>query len=597
MDRVEQLPVWDLKTLYRSEEDDALKSDMSLLESLAGEFRNAYHGRIASLEATELLEAFSKHAELYHLFGKLSLYAHLRFAENTASTAAQKLVSNIEELSARVHSLTVFFDLELGLCGEAFLNDPALSGERYFIEKSVKTARYKLSEELESYGMEKDLSGKEVLVGMFDELFGQFRFEMETPEGKRTFTSETALAALHSPDRDYRTSVFETFLSRVGDEKIVLTNLYNGIMLDHRLDCKRRGFTDVIEPRNIRNEVSSQSVLTMLSVVESGYELARRYFRMKGDYLKLSDFTNADIYSPIATSKLEVPFEDAKELVLSAYSRFDPRAGALVSDFFETRRVETPPRDGKRPGAFCYGASNRLDAFVFMNYTAEIRSVETLAHELGHGLHHQLAKKQNHLYFSTPLVTAETASVFGEILLNDLLVERAADPTERLAILCSQMEGIIATVFRQTVLTRFEQRAHAARTDGKVPAETLCDLWWQANHELYGDVVRMVDPYRWGWGYIPHFVHTPFYCYAYSYGQLLVLALYHEYKKRGTPFIGDYLDLLAAGGSDAPVALVKRHTGLDMEHENFWQGALSLLEEMLDEIEQLINSSARETEK
>jgi oligoendopeptidase F len=223
-----------------------------------------------------------------------------------------------------------------------------------------------------------------------------------------------------------------------------------------------------------------------------------------------------------------------------------------------------------------------------MNYTPDIRSVQTLVHELGHGLHHQLSKKQNHLLFDTPLVTAETASVFGEILLNELLIEESKSPREKLSILCSQIEGIIATVFRQTVLTRFEQAAHGARESGKVQAEMLCDLWWAENKKLYGDAVRMVESYRWGWAYIPHFIHTPFYCYAYSYGQLLVLSLYDEYARKGGAFVSGYLDLLSSGGSDSPAALVGKSVGLDLNDPSFWRRSLGLLEKNLRIIENLV---------
>jgi len=447
--------------------------------------------------------------------------------------------------------------------------------------------KHDLPEELEAYGMEKNLTGKHALSGIFDELFGAFKFTMETSEGKKTFTEETALSSLHSPDREYRHQVYEKFLSLIGENKIVLGNIYNNIILDHRLDSKRRGFENLMSPRNLYNQVSDESVESMLKTVESGYELARKYFRMKAEFTGITGMTNADIYAPIISDKEDIPFSKARDLVVEAYSSFDKNAGIIVNDFFN-KRTDVPVREGKRPGAFCYGPSPEIDAFVHMNYTGDIRSVQTLAHELGHGLHHQLSKVQNHLNFDTPLVTAETASVFGEILLNELMFENAKTKTEKLSILFSQMEGIIATVFRQTVLTRFEQRAHDARAKEKVQPEAFCDLWWEENHKLYGDAVKMVEPYRWGWAYIPHFIHTPFYCYAYSFGQLLVLSLYGEYMKKGNSFKTGYLELLSQGGSDSPANLVKKSTGLNLEDGSFWEISLSLLNENLKRIEALI---------
>lgn len=518
---------------------------------------------------------------------KISAFGYLSFASDTAKPENQKLHSFIEELSSEISQKLVFFDLELGKYGEKFLNSDVLKDYRYYIKKSVESHKYNLSEELEALSMEKNLTGKQALTAMFDEHFGQFEFTMNTVEGEKHFNEETALASMHSANREYRHQVYERFLDEVGKSKNFLGSIYNNIILDHRLNIKRRGFSDVMDLRNLRNEVSGKSVLSMLNVVESGYGLARKYFKMKAELLGIKEMTNADIYAPIDSKSESISFFDAKSITIEAYSNFDKDAGRIVSDFFQNR-TDAPIRPGKRPGAFCYGPSPEMDAFVHLNYTGDIRSVQTLAHELGHGLHHQLSKRNNHLNFDTPLVTAETASVFGEILLNELLFERAKTREEKLSILCSQMEGIIATVFRQTVLTRFEQESHAKRGEGRIQPEEFCDIWWSVNKKLYGDEIRMVDSYRWGWAYIPHFVHTPFYCYAYSFGQLLVLSLYGQYLKDGSKFKNGYVELLSSGGSDSPAALVKNTVGLDIEDESFWKVSLSILDENLKRIEKLL---------
>lgn len=582
------LPRWDLTTLYPALDSPSRKEDMDRLRKLARSFQEKYRGHVSSLTGAELLEAFQKEGEIHGLSAKLGVHAFLSFTENTQDALRQAALSEVEELGASIGQDLVFFDLELGQAdSSAWLADPSLGEYHYYIRRSVERANHNLSEELEAFSIEKNLTGKNALISIFDEFFGQFSFEEETPEGKKRFTEETALAVLHSPDRKFRTQIYSRFLEEVGKNKGLLSNIYNNLILDHRLSSKRRKFEELMDSRNLSNQVSSKTVRAMLDTVEAGYPIAQRYFRTKARLLGLRDFTNADIYAPMTTEDRKIPFPEAKEMVLESYRKYDATLGAMVEDFFRDRRVDAALSEGKRGGAFCYGASPDLDAYVMLNYTGDIRSVQTLAHELGHGVHHQLAKRQNYTSFDTPLTTAETASVFGEILLNERLYETSSAPGEKLAVMASQMEGIIATVFRQTVLTRFEEAAHGEREKGRVAPERFCELWWNENKKLYGDAVQMVESYRWGWAYIPHFYHTPFYCYAYSFGQLLVLALYNEYRKRGDAFREGYRELLASGGSARPSELVQRTVGLDIEDPGFWAGALSILEEMAGRIETL----------
>jgi len=582
--------VWDLTVLYPAPDSPEIQKDMDRLEQLCDEFNKEFRGQVARLSGSDLANAFSKHGELEKLRSQLIMYAYLCFASNTSDHFFQSLLSKIEELSAKCAGVTVFFDLELGRI-QSPPEDERLREWSYSMKKSRDRASHMLSEELEAYGMEKSLTGSVAFSGLFDELAGEFKFE-ETQNGEtKTFSQETALATLHNPDREMRTRVYRRFLGKVGESKTVLTNIYNNIMLDHRLECARRGFSNVMESRCLDNQVSLEAVENMLAAAEKGYEIARKYYQLKAKVTGLSDFTNADIYSPIGGRVRNFNFNEARDIVLDAYTKFHPEAGSIVKKFFDDRRIDSALREGKRPGAFCYGATPDLDAFVHMNYTGEIRSVQTLAHELGHGLHHQLARRQNHLNISTPLTTAETASVFGEILVNELLIEKYSDPEEKLAVMASQMESSLATVFRQTVLTRFEQASHARRSQEKVAAETLCEIWLNENRKLFGDTIRMVDEYKWGWAYIPHFVHSPFYCYAYSFGQLLVLALYDEYHKKGNGFVDGYMELLSSGGSNRPEVLIKTCTGLDINGQEFWRNAIRILTENLNRIEVVLGKA------
>ncbi len=585
---LKKLPRWDLSLFYKGTGDSKRKADMDELRSMAGEFQDKYRSRVAGLSPVELREAFEFEGRIHHIIANLSLHAFLSFASNTQDNEAQSMVAQIEELSANVASSLVFFDLEMGIVNrEDWLRSPELDGYHYQIELSRERASHNLSEELESYSLEKNLTGRNALTGLFDEFYGQFRIKVQTSNGVQEFTEEEALASLHSSDREFRNQVYNRFLESVGENSVITGNIYNNIVLDHQLECKRRKYEDLMEPRNLSNQVSGASVRAMLDTVESGYDLARRYFRTKAKVLGITDFSNADIYAPLTTSNESINYSQAKDIVLRSYSGFHPRLGELTEAFFNDNRVDAALAPGKRSGAFCYGASPEHDAYVHLNYTGDIRSVQTLAHELGHGVHHQLSKRNNHTSFDTPLTTAETASVFGEVLLNEQLIADSKDPKTELSILASQMEGIIATVFRQTVLTRFEQRAHAERQNGRVSNEVLCNIWWEENLKLYGEDVSMIESYKWGWAYIPHFVHTPFYCYAYSYGQLLVLALYNEFKKGTGGFQDAYIELLSRGSSQRPEQLIAETVGLDITRRDFWDLALGLLDENLTRIENL----------
>lgn len=584
-----QLPRWDLSRIYTDYRSPERENDISELRRLAEDFQKTYRGRVADLSADELKTAFDVQGKIHLLSAKLGLHAYLSFAQDTIKDENQALVASMDELNSEISTLIVFFDLELAKSDmSGWENSDILSEYRYYIKKLIDQSHYDLTEELEAFSIEKNLTGKNAFAGLFDEFFGSFAFEMETPQGHRRFSEEEALAVLHLPDREYRTSVYSRFLEVVGENKVVLSNIYNNIMLDHRLNVKRRKYENLMTPRNVMNEVSDAAVNSMLESVESGYDIAREYFSLKAKMLGMKDFTNADIYAPIFSEKREIPYEEARRLTTEAYGNFDERLRPVVNAFFEDGRVDAALAEGKRSGAFCYGADPRMDSYILLNYTGDIRSVQTLAHELGHGIHHQLSKKQNFTSFDTPLTMAETASVFGEILLNELMIRESSDPKEKLAIMASQMEGIIATVFRQTVLTRFEERTHKLRDERRVSADEICNIWWEENKKLYGDAVGMVDSYRWGWAYIPHFIHTPFYCYAYSFGQLLVIALYNDYQKRSNEFIEGYRELLSSGGSDRPSRLLQKNIGLDIENAGFWNGAIELLRHNLQKMKELM---------
>jgi oligoendopeptidase F len=409
-----------------------------------------------------------------------------------------------------------------------------------------------------------------------------------TVEGEeQEFTGEELLGFLHHPAADLRERAFATFLARHEEHGIVYSSVFNNIALDHSQELELRGYKAPMEPTNIANEIDAAIVERLMAVSEANYPLAREYFQLKARLLKLPRLKNTDIYAPLGEVDRRYTFNEAKDLVLAAYHQFNPDYGPIIEAFFDDRRIDALPRPGKGGGAFCMGMTPSLPPYVLLNFTGNLRDVATLAHELGHGLHFVLAGRQSMLNYHAPLPLAETASVFGEMLLTRYLLERETDPAVKVALLCAKIEDIIATTFRQNLLTRFEERLHLERKAGLLVSGRICEMWWEENDKLYGDAVEMIEPYRWGWSYISHFIHARFYCYSYTFAELLVLSLYRNYLQEGAAFIPKYEKILTSGGSLSPAETV-RPAGIDLADPDFWQKGYDFLRELIDELKGLV---------
>jgi oligoendopeptidase F len=373
-----------------------------------------------------------------------------------------------------------------------------------------------------------------------------------------------------------------------------LTYIFNNLVLDHRADCELRHFDSPMAPRNLANEISPTVVEALMTAAERHQAMVQRYYRLKARLLGLDQLYDYDRYAPIQGELPTCPWETARRTVLESYQAFSPRAGDVVRGFFERRWIDAELRAGKRSGAFSSSAVPSAHPYILMNYTDKLRDVMTLAHELGHGLHQYLSRHVGYLQCDTPLTTAEMASVFGEMLTFGRLQQVYPEPRTRLALLCSKIEDGFATVFRQVLLTRFEQALHRARREeGELTTEQVNELWLAANRPMHGDVVKLTDGYGWWWMYIGHFIHVPFYCYAYAFGELLVLALVQKYRQEGPAFVPRYLELLSAGGSEAPDVLLGK-LGVDVNDPGFWELGLRLLGDMVAEAEALAGSLTTE---
>jgi oligoendopeptidase F len=587
-DRLAQ--TWNTVTLYPAPDSPELERDFAEGSRCAKIFRENYLGKLASLDAGELAGALREYEALEELIVKPQLYAHLLFAADSGSDLHKTVSQRAAEYGNLMSREMLFFDLEImAIPDEAFAPLAAaavLSGYRHYLESIRKFRPHTLPEREERLLKQKHLTGAEAFSKLFDELSASFSFTLTVDGVEREFTGEELLGLLHHPDAELRERAFSAFLKRHEEHRIVYAAVFNDVALDHAQELEIRGYGSPMEPTHLGNELSGEVVDRLMAVSEENYHLARDYFRLKARLMKLPKLKNSDIYAPLRDSGRRFDFAEARDLVLEAYGSFNPAYRTVIEAFFTERRIDVLPRPGKGGGAFCMGMTPSLPPYVLLNYTGNLRDVATLAHELGHGLHFVLAQRQTMLNYHAPLPLAETASVFGEMLLTRHLLAEEADPAVKIELLCAKIEDIIATTFRQNVLTRFEERMHRERSSGLLTASRLCTLWWEENEKLYGDSVEMIEPYAWGWSYISHFIHARFYCYSYTFAELLVLALYQKYLREGAAFLPAYEAILASGGSLSPEDTVYP-AGIDLNDPEFWQKGYDILKELIGELKGL----------
>jgi oligoendopeptidase F len=591
---------WDLTPLYADSSDRNLQADLAAAQDAAEQFRASYHGHINSTEINP--KRFSKALQEYEALQlkvlRPYLYAQLLFYADSSEPEHPRLLAQVREAWQKIHEETLFFELEiLALDDNVYtplVMDAAVSPYSHYLTTVKAHAPYTLGESVEQALKRKDLSGKDAFVQLFDELTTGliFRFHFPGEEEEREATGEELLSLIYHQDRDIREAAFATFLDKHAEQSLVLTSCFNNILLDHGKEAELRNYPDLMTPTHLSSETAPEMVEKMLAVTEAHYPLAQEYFELKRQLLGYKKLKNTDLYAPVAKETRKYSFTEALELVVNAFRTFDPGMADIVERLVETGRLDAAPRVGKSGGAFCMGLYPGADPYVLLNFTGTLRDVSTLAHELGHAVHYVLSGEQNFFHYHAPLPLAETASVFGEMLLTRTLLDQEPDRQTRIALLCAKIEDIIATTFRQTVLTRFEQAAHARRGEGLLAADDLCELWLAENARLLGDHVEMIPAYRWGWSYISHFIHARFYCYSYVFGELLVLALYQKYRSEGSSFVPAYRELLRAGGSVRPDALVKP-MGIDLASADFWAQGYGLVRELIEELRLLIVEERR----
>ncbi|MCP3983472.1 MAG: M3 family oligoendopeptidase, partial [bacterium] len=521
-------------------------------------------------------------------------FAQLQFAGDTQAPAHGALLQLVQERATLIRQHLLFFELEWVAVPEErvteLLAEPVLAKRNHLLESLRRYRPHVLSEPEERILEETANTGERAWSRLFDEILGGARFSVTLDGEVRDLSEEEVLALLYDADRDHRRAAASGLTAGLKQHSRVLAYIFNTLVQDKAAQDRMRSYEDPIQARNLANEIEGPAVRALLDACQAGYPMVQRYYRLKAKLLGMETLEDCDRYAPVGEPQGERSFDEARRIVLDAYADFSPEMAELAARFFDEGWIDAELREGKRGGAFSASTLPAVHPYVMLNYTGNLRDVMTVAHELGHGVHQHLAREQGLFEQGTPLTTAETASVFGEMLVFRRLLKEQSDPKTRLTLLCGKLEDAFATVFRQVAMTRFEETLHAARrSEGELAIPRINELWLTANREMLGDAVELTDDYAWWWLYIPHFVHSPFYCYAYAFGELLVLALLRHYDEEGDAFVPRYLELLRAGGSASPPALLAR-VGLDITDPAFWQGGLALLEEMLSEAEALADA-------
>ncbi len=582
--------LWDLSVLYTSLDDPNIEKDTTVLRQMVTTFVSEHKGKLAQMNGADYLEAYQGMETIYDLFGKQYTFASLNFT--TASTDAKwgGFMQRCGEFYSEIQQELVFFELEWNNLPEekaqAVLNDPAIAPYRYHLEVTRQNKPYQLSEAEEQLLIAKNVTSNDAWTRLFDQIMASLELEFDGVK----MPMPQVLSKMQDESREVRIKAAESITNALKSRNMELTYIFNTLLADKASTDKLRGYPSWITSRNISNQAPDAVVDALIKTVTSSYEIVARHYKLKRVLLGYDELFDYDRYAPLALKQSEgfYTWEEAKDIVLKAFSAFSSTMAMTASHFFEKNWIHAPIMAGKRGGAYASYGTKSTHPFVFVNFTGTANDVMTLAHELGHGIHMYLAA-QNQTVFSmyTPLTTAEMASTFAEMVVFNDLMERESDNEVRLAMIAKKVEDSFATIYRQVTMNRFEDAMHnARRNEGELTTERFSELWKNTQQAMFGDSVTLREDYHLWWSYIPHFLHTPGYVYAYAFGELLVMSLYNLYRKEGEGFVPKYENLLASGGSNYPNELLKR-VGVNLDDPNFWQEGVNALREWVDQEEAL----------
>jgi oligoendopeptidase F len=587
------LPEWNLADLYPAMDSPAYRDDLARAQTLCHSFAEAWRGKLADIAAgpdasATLAQAVRAYEEIEDLLGRIMSYASLVYTGDTTDPTRAKFYGDAQEKITNASSDLLFFTLELNRIDdralEAAMAREPLAHWRPWIEDVRREKPHQLEDRLEQVFHEKSITGRGAWNRLFDETMAALRFNVNG----RELSLEPTLNLMQDPTEDVRKAAALALGETLKANLRTFTLITNTLAKDKEISDRWRGFEDVADSRHLSNRVERETVDALTQAVRAAYpRLSHRYYKLKAKWFGVDalDYWNRNAPLPNAPARI-YKWEEARDLVLSAYSDFSPRMADIARRFFDERWIDAPVRPGKAPGAFAHPTVPSAHPYVMVNYQGKPRDVMTLAHELGHGVHQVLAAPNGALMAPTPLTLAETASVFGEMLTFRSLLEAARDPVQRRSMLAAKVEDMLNTVVRQIAFYTFERKLHVQRREGELTADQICELWMSVQGESLGPSIKLGPGYETFWAYIPHFIHSPFYVYAYAFGDCLVNSLYGVYRNAAQGFQERYFALLSAGGSQ-PYGDLLKPFGLDARDPGFWDIGLSMIEGMIAELEAL----------
>lgn len=572
---------WDLSDLYKGIDDPQIDADLAEAQQRADAFGEKYRGKVATLLADDLKLALEEYENIWEIMGRVGSFANLIWTTDTVNKDYGRLLARAQQENAALDQKLVFFMLEwMAVSEEAakVAEDPTLSQYRHYLEVTRLSAPYALSENEEKVVSELDLSGVNAWGRYFGEVLGKARFSLDGKE----LTQSELLNYTYSPDRELRQQAAESFTEGLQGLAHTTTYVFNQIVTHKRSMDKLRGYPTWISSRNLSNQTDDGTVETLIDSVTSRYDIVAQYYELTRRLLGYDELYEYDRYAPILDESLTVQWDEARDLILDSFDAFHPDMARIAGQFFEKNWIDAAIAPNKRGGAYSARTVPSAHPYIFMNYTGQGRSVMTLAHELGHGIHQYLSREKGYLQQSTPLTTAEMASTFGEMLVFDALMAQVDDPKVRLSMRIDKIGNTFATVFRQISMNRFEDALHTTgRSEGELTTERISQLWMETQQPMFGDSVTLRDDYSLWWSYIPHFIGVPGYVYAYAFGELLVWSLYAHYKGGADNFADKYINVLSQGGSVWPHELLAP-LDIDLKDPNFWHDGLDQMQIMVD---------------
>ncbi|MCZ2128118.1 MAG: M3 family oligoendopeptidase [Anaerolineales bacterium] len=583
-----KLSGWDLSQLYAGYDSPDLESAFDMIEEQTATLEGAREKLSAEISAEQFLEILKVEEAATRVAGKLFAFAGLSFAADTQDQKAQALNARVQQFFAEIQNRTLFFSLwwkDLDDENAKRLLD-ASGDYRYYLESMRNFKPHTLSEAEEKIVNLKNVNGASALGNLYDSITNRYSFKIKVDAKEKEMTLAELTAYRHNPEAKVRAASYQSQFKVYAADGPILGQIYQTILRDwHSENVGLRKFKSAIASRNLSNDIPDEAVDVLLDTARKNVGVFQRYFKVKAKHLGLKKMRRYDIYAPLSASKKNYDWNAAVEMVFSAFESFSPQTAQLAKRVFDEKRIDSEIRKGKRGGAFCWGYEPEETPYVMVNYQGSSREVATLAHELGHAIHSMLAEKHSVFTFFPSLPLAETASTFAEMVLIDKLLSEEKDEAVRRDILFKQMDDSYATIMRQAFFAIFEKQAHEM-VQKNASVDDLCAAYLANLNEQFGDALNTSDEFKWEWVTIPHIYQSPFYVYAYAFGQLLVLALYRQFKEEGEPFKAKYFKILAAGGSEAPEKIL-REAGFDIRDAKFWQGGFDMLSQLVDELEAL----------